>query len=347
MPCLHQETKTRESGRSVPFKARVVRMLLGASDRGGAQALLLEAEERARRAAKDALASRAAAGGQGKRTCGARLRTPGLFACGALAVGMVHWGVADRSMHGPDVFIATYHKTGTVLSRKLFTDLSHHTLVPFAAPAADASTCHALGACAVTGAGVSGLPLRTWLSAVQSAHFFQHDHAHLFDWASLTSPRARERGRRREYRVVHLVRDPRSIIVSSYLYNRNTSESWASERKLRLGNVSYGSLLRRLPSSQGVLVEASRLLYGRNWLPGEPPLPQACPPVGANASAAADADAATQCIVVGKLRCGAPPIAFAGCTCGCIAPLAGMLRVLHGMQARPWRPRATVESDAV
>ena len=173
--------------------------------------------------------------------------------------------------------------------------------------------------------------MRAWLAADAHAHIFQHDHAHLFDWRALALQA--QRGSGREYRVVHMIRDPRSIIVSSYMYNRNTSEPWAGVRQQRLGNVSYRDLLSRLPASQGVLVEASRLLYGQIWLPGRP-LPM--PPGVRCADGTAAMTARRMCIAVGAaLRCERAPVAFASCTCGCIAPLQGMLRVMRTMHGDP------------
>ena len=46
-----------------------------------------------------------------------RLRAMATFGTGALLAAVVHYCVADRRLHGPDIFLATYHKTGTVLYR--------------------------------------------------------------------------------------------------------------------------------------------------------------------------------------------------------------------------------------
>jgi hypothetical protein len=108
----------------------------------------------------------------------------------------------------PLILVGTHHKTGTKWMLRLFEDF-----------------------CAALGEGFHGGPQDRMPAATRV--FFQ-DHSR-FDFAALGRP----------YRGLHLVRDPRDVLISGARYHARASESWLHERRLRFWGSTYQEAIRR------------------------------------------------------------------------------------------------------
>lgn len=75
--------------------------------------------------------------------------------------------------------------------------------------------------------------------------FFFNDHSR-FDLATLGRP----------YRGLHLIRDPRDVLISGARYHARASESWLHERRLCFWGLTYQEAIRRRRSvGEAVLFE--------------------------------------------------------------------------------------------
>lgn len=71
----------------------------------------------------------------------------------------------------------------------------------------------------------------------------------------LPAMRARAAAEGRPLRVLHLIRDPRDVIISGAHYHTRTDEAWANRPRPRFGQRSYRETISALPS------EHERLLF--------------------------------------------------------------------------------------
>lgn len=62
----------------------------------------------------------------------------------------------------------------------------------------------------------------------------------------------------RSFRGTHMVRDPRDLVVSSYIYHLRTDEAWALRPNKKWGGVSYQQYLNSLNSYDGLMTEIER-----------------------------------------------------------------------------------------
>jgi hypothetical protein len=108
------------------------------------------------------------------------------------------------------IFVGTHHKTGTVLAKKVFKRIAEK---------------HGLRFLDVSG----GMPVEgQW-----DIFFDQHSR---FDVGSLGLP----------LRGVHLVRDPRMMVVSGAFYHMHSSEKWLHLPRREFGGLSYQQMIRSL-----------------------------------------------------------------------------------------------------
>ena len=126
----------------------------------------------------------------------------------------------------PLILVGTHHKTGTVWMRRLFE-----------------------GFCAVLG---ERLHSGRQQDLPRSAHVFLQNHSR-FDVAALG----------RSYRGLHVIRDPRDVLISAARYHARASESWLHVRRLRFWGLTYQEVIRRKRSlHEAILFEMDHA--GRN-----------------------------------------------------------------------------------
>ena len=65
----------------------------------------------------------------------------------------------------------------------------------------------------------------------------------------------------RKYRGIHVIRDPRDMIVSGYFYHFRCEEEWCLEPRPELDGRSFQQLLRSLPEEEGISAEMERAQY--------------------------------------------------------------------------------------
>ncbi len=63
------------------------------------------------------------------------------------------------------------------------------------------------------------------------------------------------------YRASHMIRDPRDIVVSGYLYHLWTDEAWANTPTDEFSRKSYKEHLQSLDQAEGLLAEIRRVRY--------------------------------------------------------------------------------------
>lgn len=106
------------------------------------------------------------------------------------------------------ILVGTHHKTGTTWMLSLFE-----------------------GFCAALGDRLHGGPQA---ELPRSARVFFQDHSR-FDFASLD----------RAYRGLHVIRDPRDVLISGARYHARSAESWLHRRNWRLFGLTYQEAIRR------------------------------------------------------------------------------------------------------
>ena len=117
--------------------------------------------------------------------------------------------------------IATHHKTGTVWMRRLFQRIGKSLNVP----------CKLLGR--------MDAPARDELSAPV---IVLEDHSEFRNcrWL-LDMP---------DCRILHLIRDPRDVIISASHYHTSANEPWLRWRRKEFGGLSYRQAIRRLATDR-------------------------------------------------------------------------------------------------
>ncbi len=61
------------------------------------------------------------------------------------------------------------------------------------------------------------------------------------------------------YRGVHLIRDPRDVIVSGFHYHKWTAEEWANEPRSEFNGLTYKEQLNSLDDKQGLIFEMNHI----------------------------------------------------------------------------------------
>jgi hypothetical protein len=107
----------------------------------------------------------------------------------------------------PLIVVGTHHKTGTVWMQQLFLEICSEQGLEFFQGDQDA------------------LPAR--------AHVFLQEHSRV-DFSALPRP----------YRGIHLIRDPRDVLISGAHYHRRSSEAWLHVRRLRFYGLTYQEAIR-------------------------------------------------------------------------------------------------------
>lgn len=113
--------------------------------------------------------------------------------------------------------VGTHHKTGTVWIRDVFRQICEHRGTPF----------------------FSG---RQRDAPASCAVMFQ-DHSE-FDLAALAVP----------FRGLHMIRDPRDVIISAAFYHRHAAEKWLRRRQWGFGLKSYQEAINACPTEERALL---------------------------------------------------------------------------------------------
>lgn len=122
--------------------------------------------------------------------------------------------------------VGTHHKTGTVWMRDVFRQICEHRGTPF----------------------FSG---RQRDAPASCAVMFQ-DHSE-FDLAALAVP----------FRGLHMIRDPRDVIISGAFYHRHAAEKWLHRRQWRFGLKSYQTAINACPTEEKALLFEMENAAGR------------------------------------------------------------------------------------
>jgi len=118
-----------------------------------------------------------------------------------------------------NVVVATHHKTGTVWMDGVFKNVAHDLGVQYI----DFRSQH----------GCLGEALSKPFILLNCDSNFR-EHSHILD--------------RDDVRILHLVRDPRDVLISAMHYHRKSSESWLHEPIPGYDNVTYQRQLKALPT---------------------------------------------------------------------------------------------------
>ncbi|MBX7145444.1 MAG: sulfotransferase domain-containing protein [Oligoflexia bacterium] len=105
------------------------------------------------------------------------------------------------------IVIATHHKVGTVLTQNIFQTFAQHTGITFYN-------------CATSARPVS--------FDEPSIIFDWHSKFAGIDFSTLSNPRG-----------IHIIRDPRLVVVSAAYYHQRSSEAWLHEPLNRFGGLTY------------------------------------------------------------------------------------------------------------
>jgi len=117
---------------------------------------------------------------------------------------------ASMGSLGHLVLVGTHHKTGTVWLLNLFSAIAEEF------------------GWKLHYGSQADLPLGT--------DIFFNDQSH-FDLGNPEGP----------YRGIHLIRDPRDILISAAMYHRHSKESWLHQRRRKFWGLTYQEALNRLP----------------------------------------------------------------------------------------------------
>ena len=131
---------------------------------------------------------------------------------------------------GPFIIIAAHHKAGSTYAKKCFCEISkrlHSQLVIY---------------------GHDELPNNELLSNRQ-CRFLLFTHARLRDLIECT--RILGSG---NCRILHIIRDPRTLILSACLYHLRSSEPWLAVPRDRFGGLSYQSVLKSFSTLEEKLI---------------------------------------------------------------------------------------------
>jgi len=119
------------------------------------------------------------------------------------------------------VIVATHHKTGTVWMRSVFLRIAKKLGVPF------------LFIEQLSGTDPAAL-------VAPSIIFDNHAAFHNCRWLL----------KRPDSRIIHLIRDPRDVIISGMAYHRTASEPWLLRPRQSFGGLTYQEKINSLPDDQ-------------------------------------------------------------------------------------------------
>jgi hypothetical protein len=117
--------------------------------------------------------------------------------------------------------IATHHKTGSVWMRTVFRSISRKLGIPYIN----------------VSSGAGALSKQTPHPAI-----IYSDHSDFSQCRWLI--------KNRNSRILHLIRDPRDVIISAMQYHRKSTEQWLHEPRKAFGGVSYQGKLNSLPDDR-------------------------------------------------------------------------------------------------
>jgi len=122
----------------------------------------------------------------------------------------------ESELNNP-VIVATNHKTGTVWMKEVFTAIAEHLCVPFGLFDEKAEPDILDQAPQILFCNSAGRGLCSWMA--------KHP------W----------------WRVMHIIRDPRDVIISAMHYHCTATESWLHQTRADLGGLTYQQKLKSLP----------------------------------------------------------------------------------------------------
>ena len=137
-----------------------------------------------------------------------------------------------------NVVVATHHKTGTVWMDGVFKAIARDVGVEYV----DFRSQYARLADALS---------KPFILLNHDSNF--REYAHILD--------------RHDVRILHVVRDPRDVLISAMHYHRKSSESWLHEPIPGYDNVTYQRRLRTLPTKFDQFTPQAMMRYtGRDPL---------------------------------------------------------------------------------
>jgi hypothetical protein len=125
-------------------------------------------------------------------------------------------------MKPPLIVVCTHHKTGSVWMANIFRALKRHEKLQ--------------------------LHSKSQAELQPTADFFLQDHSKV-DLKALQA-RFEQRG----VRAVHVIRDPRDVVISGAFYHVKTVEKWANNPKKEYGGKSYRQAISAMPTDHDKLV---------------------------------------------------------------------------------------------
>ncbi len=133
----------------------------------------------------------------------------------------------------PLIVVCTHHKTGTVWMANIFRAVKRQFKLKLHSGAQ------------------SALP--------EDADIFLQDHSRV-DFGALRSIAAKKR---RAIRGVHVIRDPRDVVISGCFYHAKTTEKWANKPRPTLGGKTYREAIAELGTDHEKLVFEMRNTGGK------------------------------------------------------------------------------------
>lgn len=130
----------------------------------------------------------------------------------------------------PDVVIATHHKAGSSYAKKCFSELSDSINTKLV----------------VLGHGEH--PSRRHIPSDKPC-FILLTHSRVGDIKS-----SKQLLNQQNYRVVHIIRDPRTLIISGCLYHQKSKEAWLNEPSTRFNGQSYHSAIMACANQEEKLI---------------------------------------------------------------------------------------------
>lgn len=124
----------------------------------------------------------------------------------------------------PLIVVCTHHKTGTVWMASIFRGIKRHFKLKLHSGLQ------------------SNLP--------EDADIFLQDHSRV-DFPSLRAAAAKKG---RKVRAIHVIRDPRDVIISGCFYHVKTTEKWANKPRPSFGGKSYREAISALSTDHDKLV---------------------------------------------------------------------------------------------
>jgi hypothetical protein len=125
-------------------------------------------------------------------------------------------------MNNPLIVVCTHHKTGSVWMANIFRAIKRHD--------------------------------KLHLHAKAQADLPPHTDIFLQDHSKVDLKALQARFPKRPVRAVHVIRDPRDVIISGCFYHVKTVEKWANNPKKEYGGKSYRQAISALPTDHDKLV---------------------------------------------------------------------------------------------